>query len=105
MLKDILQLRMMDELRVRDGATYSPSATANASRTFPGYGYIAAFAEIPPEKTKLFFDTVEKIAAELREHGPTPDDVERARKPAIQALEKATEEQLSAAMARFSAGW
>src|SRR5438105_6406096 len=89
MLKDILQLKMMDELRVRDGATYSPSATASASRTFPGYGYIAAFAEIPPGKTQLFFDTVQKIAAELRDNGPSKDDVERARKPAIESLEKA----------------
>lgn len=91
MLKDILQLKLMDELRVRDGVTYSPSATANASRTFPGYGYIAAFAEIPPGKTQLFFDTVQKIAADLRDKGPSADDVERARKPAIESLQKALE--------------
>jgi zinc protease len=91
MLKDILQLRMLDELRIRDGATYSPGATASASRTFPGYGYIAAFAEIPPDKEKLFFDTVQKIAADLRDKGPTPEDLERARKPAIDSLEKAIE--------------
>lgn len=89
MLKDILQLRMLDELRIRDGATYSPAATASASRIFPGYGYIAAFAEIPPGKSQLFFDTVQKIAADLRDHGPDPDYLERARKPAIDALEKA----------------
>ena len=91
MLKDILQLRMLDELRIRDGATYSPGATASASRTFPGYGYIAAYAEIPPDKTQLFFDTVQKIAADLRDNGPTPEDLERARKPAIDSLEKALE--------------
>ncbi len=91
MLKDILQLRMLDELRIRDGATYSPGATASASRTFPGYGYIAAFAEIPPGKTQLFFDTVQNIAADLRDHGPTAEEMERARKPAVDALEKAVE--------------
>ena len=91
MLKDILQLRMLDELRIRDGATYSPGATASASRTFPGYGYIAAFAEIPPGKSQLFFDTVQKIAADLRDNGPTEEDLERARKPALDALEKAVE--------------
>ncbi len=91
MLKDILQLRMLDELRIRDGATYSPAATASASRTFPGYGYIAGFAEIPPDKSQLFFDTVQKIAADLRDNGPTEEDLERARKPALDALEKAVE--------------
>ena len=91
MLKDILQLRMLDELRIKDGATYSPSATASASRTFPGYGYIAAFAEIPPEKSQLFFDTVERIAADLRENGPSQEYFERARKPAIEAMQKAVD--------------
>ena len=91
MLKDILQLRMLDELRIRDGATYSPAASASASRTFPGYGYIAAFAEIPPEKSKLFFDTVERIAADLRDHGPSQEYFERAHKPAVDALEKAVD--------------
>ncbi|MDE2475020.1 MAG: insulinase family protein, partial [Alphaproteobacteria bacterium] len=91
MLKDVLQLRMLDELRIRDGATYSPSAAASASRTFPGYGYIAAFAEIPPDKSQLFFDTVQRIAADLRDHGPSQEYFERAHKPAVDALEKAVE--------------
>lgn len=91
MLKEILQLRMLDELRIRDGATYSPSAAASASRTFPGYGYIAAFAEIPPDKSQLFFDTVQRIAADLRDHGPSQEYFERAHKPAVDAMEKAVE--------------
>jgi len=88
---DVLQLRLMDRLRVRDGATYAPAAVANASRTFPGYGYIAAYAEIPPEKSQLFFDTVKEVTADLRDKGPTADEFERARKPELDALEKGTE--------------
>jgi zinc protease len=88
---DILQFRLMEQLRIKFGATYSPSATANASRIFPGYGYIAAYAEIPPEKTQLFFDTVKQVTADLREHEPNADEFERARKPELDALEKATE--------------
>jgi zinc protease len=91
MVTDILQSRLMDELRVRDGATYSPSATASASRTFPGYGYIAAYAEIPPEKTQLFYDTVKQVTADLRDNGPTADEFERARKPNLEVLAKSEE--------------
>ena len=91
LVTDILQSRLMDELRVRDGATYSPSATASASRTFPGYGYIAAYAEIPPEKTQLFYDTVKQVTADLRDNGPTADEFERARKPNLEGLAKSEE--------------
>ncbi|MSP94609.1 MAG: insulinase family protein [Alphaproteobacteria bacterium] len=86
LLSDILRSRLMDRLRVQDGATYSPSVTASASMTFPGYGYMAAFAELPPDKTKLFYDTVAEVAADLRNNGPTADEIERARKPNIEGL-------------------
>jgi zinc protease len=88
---DILQLRLVEQLRVKDGATYSPSAAASASRIFPGYGYIAAFAEIPPEKAQLFYDTVKQVTADLREHEPSADEFERARKPELDSLEKSVE--------------
>ncbi|HXJ02261.1 MAG TPA: insulinase family protein [Micropepsaceae bacterium] len=88
---DILQFRLMEQLRIKFGATYSPSATANASRIFPGYGYIAAYAEIPPDKSQLFFDTVKQVTADLRDHEASADEFERARKPELDTLEKAVE--------------
>ena len=90
-LTDILQFRLMEQLRIKDGATYSPAATASASRTFPGYGYIAAFAEIPPQKAQLFYDTVKQVTTDLREHTVSTDEFERARKPEVDSLEKAVE--------------
>ena len=91
LLVNIMQLRLVEELRVHAGATYSPSTTAHASLTFPGYGYIGAYAEIPPDKAQLFYDTVAKVAADLREKGPTADEFERARKPELDSLERAVE--------------
>jgi zinc protease len=90
-LTDVLQFRLLEQLRIKDGATYSPSASASASRTFPGYGYIAAYAEIPPQKAQLFYDTVKQVTADLREHQVGTDEFERARKPEVDALEKAVE--------------
>src|SRR6185503_13088910 len=91
LLVNIMQLRLTDELRVRSGATYSPSTTAHASLTFPAYGYIGAYAEIPPDKAQLFYDTVAKVTTDLKEKGPTADEFERARKPELDSLERAVE--------------
>ena len=91
LLVNIMQLRLTEELRVHEGATYSPSTTAHASLTFPGYGYIGAYAEIPPDKAQLFYDTVAKVTTDLREKGPTADEFERARKPELDSLERAVE--------------
>ncbi len=90
-LVNIMQSRLMEQLRMNLGATYSPQTTAHASLTFPGYGYIGAYAELPPGKTQLFYETVSQVAADLREHGPTADEFERARKPEIDSLERAVE--------------
>ena len=57
---------------------------------FPHYGYIDAEMEAPPDKLDGFFVDVAQIAADLRTTPVTDDELERAKKPAIEALEKAT---------------
>jgi len=86
----VMQLRLTDVLRLNEGVTYSPSAGAVASTTFPHYGYIDAEMEAPPAKLDGFFVDVDKIAADLRTTPVSADELERAKKPAIEALEKAT---------------
>ena len=88
-LVNVMELRLIDTLRVAQGATYSPNATLEASEDYPGYGYIAARVEIPPSKIAGFYDQVDKIAADLRIHGPTADEMKRAVLPRIEALQKA----------------
>ena len=84
-----MQLRLIDTLRVAQGATYSPSATLEAAEDFPGYGYVAARVEIPPAKIAGFYDQVDKIAADLRTQEPSADEMKRAVLPRIEALGKA----------------
>ena len=88
-LVNVMQLRLIDTLRVAQGATYSPNATLEASEDYPGYGYIAARVEIPPSKIQGFYDQVDKIVADLRANGPTEDEMKRAVLPRIEALTKA----------------
>ena len=87
-LAEIVDDRLMVDLRQAAGVTYSPQASANASLTFPRYGYLAAEVEIPPAKIGAFYDDLAKISADLRANDVTPDELARARKPLIDDLEK-----------------
>lgn len=87
-LMDIFRLRITEQIRANNGASYSPSAGSQTSLAFPGYGYLDAMAEIPPEKMPLFFDTIASVAADLREKGPTADELERVRVPAVAAAKR-----------------
>ncbi|NEX92435.1 M16 family metallopeptidase [Caulobacter sp. 17J65-9] len=89
MLERVLDLRLTEELREHQSVTYSPSTAFESSWTFPGYGYLSASIEAPPEKLDGFFRDVAKIAADLRAKPPTADEMDRARRPRVEALEKA----------------
>ena len=85
----VLQLRLIDTLRLKEGVTYSPSAGSVTSEVFPHYGYIDAEMEAPPAKLDGFFADVAQIAADLRTTPVGDDELQRAKKPAIEQLEKA----------------
>jgi zinc protease len=81
MLQSILRTRMMEELRIRDGVTYSPGAVLYSPTISPGH--LIAYVELPPARMPQFFATIRSIAADLRAHGPTADELERASAPLI----------------------
>jgi zinc protease len=86
---DILGNRLIDKVRIAQGATYSPETRVDLSQVFPGYGYVLNTVEIPPPLMPGFFDTVSGIARDMREHPVTADELERARNPHIASLRKA----------------
>jgi zinc protease len=88
-LAQVMQLRLTDELREKQGATYSPSASATSSVTFKNWGYLAVSVETPPEKLDGVIASIRKIAADLRDKPITDDELERAKKPRIDQIEKA----------------
>lgn len=87
-LGEIMGLRLIDELRENQGVTYSPSVSYTHSLTWTGWGYLAASVEVPPGKLDGFFRDVGKIAADLRTKDVTQDELDRAKKPRIDRLEK-----------------
>ena len=82
-LSEIVQLRLIDEVREAQGGTYTPFGNAYASPYFDGYGYVLAGVEPKPEQADLFFETLEKIAKELRDGQLSDDLLDRARKPLL----------------------
>ena len=81
---DEIASRLLDRLRINEGVTYSPGVRSFASDAVPSQGYVYAETELPPAKMPMFFDAVRAIAADLREHPIAPDELERARKPAVE---------------------
>jgi len=88
-LGQVVQLRLIDELREKQGATYSPNASSTASVTFKNWGYLGVSMEVPPEKLDGVVASIRKIAADLRDKPITDDELERAKKPRIDQIEKA----------------
>ncbi len=90
-LADVMQLRLTEQLRKTESVTYSPSASAAASSVFSHYGYLDARVEIPPGKLDGFFSDVVAITADLRDKEVSADELERAKKPALDDLERRRE--------------
>jgi zinc protease len=80
---DKLRERVREEL----GESYSPRASAAFSDVFPGYGYIFANILIAPSQADRVSAAIRDIAATLHRDGVTPDDVDRAKKPLLAAIE------------------
>ncbi len=89
LLERVLNQRLLEQLRIADGVTYSPSTELDLSDSYPGYGLMAALSELPPDKVSLFYDTVARIAADLRNRPVSPDELERARGPVVARLSQA----------------
>jgi zinc protease len=88
-LREILKIRLTEQLREAEGATYSPDAGSQHSLTLTGWGYIAANVEVPPEKLPSFFDDTLKIAQDLRTNEVSADELARAKKPRIESIQRA----------------
>jgi zinc protease len=86
---DILQNRILDKVRIAEGATYSPQTVVDFSQEFPDYGFALTQVETPPAKIPLFFDDVATIAAAMAFAPPTADELERVKNPRIAGIEKA----------------
>lgn len=87
-LSDVLQLRLNEDIREKQGLAYSPGSSSTTSDVFPGYGYVSVSAEVAPENLSKLFTAVDAIAADLRDKPVSEDELNRARRPAVERLRR-----------------
>lgn len=86
-LSRIFADRLLNELRIKLGETYSPSAKNEAYATEKDYGRFYALAGVCPEQVEQVVDIILQLGKNLNEKGVTEDEFERAIKPLLRQLD------------------
>ncbi|HXC56312.1 MAG TPA: insulinase family protein [Rhizomicrobium sp.] len=87
-LSEIFAQRLLDDLRTREGITYTPGAASYASLMTDDYGFLYALAQIPPSSIANFYTEVAAVVADLKKTKVGDAELERARGPRIQDIER-----------------
>ena len=82
---DVLQNRLLDRVRIREGVSYAPTSDAYAASEEIGFGYLQVTAEVPPARIDTFFSDVGEIVGDLCAQPPSADELLRARAPRIES--------------------
>ena len=88
LLASVFQLRLIQKIREEQATTYSPQASHSSSESYAGYGLLAARIEARPEALDGFLRDAEGIAADLRDNPISADEMERARRPMVDTINR-----------------
>jgi zinc protease len=84
-LSSVVQIRLIDELREKLGATYGSSVDSDMSSTYPGRGTFTITTDGDPKDLAAIEAAVEAVIGEVVK-GPVGADLfERARKPTLES--------------------
>ncbi|NKJ00558.1 M16 family metallopeptidase [Novosphingobium sp. SG707] len=64
-LSQVFANRLLAAMREKSGASYAPQVSADWPIDLPGGGTLSASAQVTPQMVPLFFETVDRIAADL----------------------------------------
>jgi zinc protease len=90
-LEAVMRTRIFDELRTKEGITYSPQTTNINSWVTPGWGVLSVTATVPADKLATFYAAAKKVASDLAANEIAADEFERARGPLVTEAEHARE--------------
>ena len=88
-LASILRARLLDDVRGQ-GLSYSVSVSQAASTGFD-FGYFSASATMPPGKAQLFYQSVDRVVADLKDGHISADEFARSRIPTLEEYRRATQ--------------
>ncbi|HEY6815189.1 MAG TPA: insulinase family protein, partial [Croceibacterium sp.] len=89
LLAQIFSNRLLDAMRERAGASYSPYVGSSWPLDTDSGGNVLALAQLPPDQVPGFFAAADKIASDLATTGPTDDEIARVTEPMLQLLNRA----------------
>jgi zinc protease len=84
----IIEDRVRVKLREELGMTYSPTGDSWGSAVWPGYGYLYVDVIVAPRQADRTADLIRRIADDIRQHGITDDEFNRAREPRLATLDQ-----------------
>ncbi|WP_133365711.1 M16 family metallopeptidase [Qipengyuania sediminis] len=85
-LVQLFNNRLLDAMRERAGASYSPTIRSDWPTDIAGGGRIAAIGQLRPEDVPVFFAEARRIAADLAATPPTADELARVTEPLRQTI-------------------
>ena len=89
-LTQLFNNRLLDALRERAGASYSPQVFSNWPTDVPSGGRITALAQLEPAFVPIFFAEADRIARDLAANPPTADELARVTGPLGQMIQRAS---------------
>ncbi|WP_072673364.1 M16 family metallopeptidase [Erythrobacter sanguineus] len=89
-LTQLFNNRLLEALRERAGASYSPQVFSKWPEDLPSGGRITALAQLEPEFVPIFFTEADRIARELATEPPTADELARVTEPLAQLIRRAS---------------
>ena len=89
-LTQLFNNRLMEALREKAGASYSPQVVSEWPSDLPAGGTITAFAQLEPDFVPIFFAEADKIAKDLAANPPSEDELERVTEPLSQLIRRAS---------------
>jgi zinc protease len=89
-LTDLFNNRLLDEMRERTGASYSPQVNSDWPEDISSGGSISAVAMVRPQDVPAFFAATDKIAHDLATSPPTADELARVTEPLKQSISRAS---------------
>ena len=104
LLNAVFDLKLTERLREREGLTYSASNAASESDVYPDYGYLYVGADVRIETVDQTYAAINELAADLASGAISEDEVLRARRPLIEQIENAMENN-GAWMSWLSQSW
>lgn len=86
-LSRVFSDRLLNELRIKLGETYSPYSANEAFIADKGYGRFYALAGVRSDQAAQVVDIILQIGKDLNEKGVTEDEFERAIKPLLRQID------------------